>query len=176
MILLIEESILATDLAIYFKNRASTFSLLARWTAIGQARSRDPNTGLWLANVRNTSLWLAGDVTTDLATATRVIIRSLCRCLLKFQITTSELINESRELKTYSGYLIQVPEPIGSPEFLVCVPDIYSDLMWVTFQTWGAALGRGISKVDQVLNRLIMRIKTFLFILKLSNSASNKTM
>ena len=30
VILLIEESILATDLAIYFKNRASTFSLLAR--------------------------------------------------------------------------------------------------------------------------------------------------
>ena len=54
MILLIEESILATDLAIYFKNRASTFSLLARWTAIGRAMSRDPDVDLWLVN----SCWL----------------------------------------------------------------------------------------------------------------------
>ena len=38
MILLIEEAILATDLAIYFKNRANTFSLLAsgnlNWSSI----------------------------------------------------------------------------------------------------------------------------------------------
>ena len=55
VILLIEESILATDLAIYFKNRASTFSLLSRWAVIGWDRSRDLNTGLSLVNCW---LWL----------------------------------------------------------------------------------------------------------------------
>lgn len=61
MILLIEESILATDLAIYFKNRASTFSLLARWIAICRAWSHDPNTGLWLVETDHGTWILASD-------------------------------------------------------------------------------------------------------------------